>query len=104
MAGIGFQLKNLFKGNSFFWRIKAFAFSSVVIAGPMILCILLITISQYFLEIMGTEPKEKEIFLGGTLYSFVFSQLLTGGFTMLFSRYLADQFYTEKQENILSSL
>ncbi|EKN69244.1 hypothetical protein BABA_11036 [Neobacillus bataviensis LMG 21833] len=104
MAGIGFQLKHLFKDNSFFWGIKAFAFSSIVIAGPMILCILLITLSQFFLELMYTPYYEKEIFLGGTLYSFVFSQLLTGGFTMLLSRYLADQIYADKEENILASL
>jgi len=104
MAGIGFQLKNLFKENSFFWRIKAFAFSSIVIAGPMILCILLITLGQWFLGQLGTPFQERELFLGGTLYSFVFSQLLTGGFTMLFSRYLADQLYLGKRENVLSSL
>jgi polysaccharide biosynthesis protein PelG len=102
MAGIGFQLKNLFNDNSFFWRIKAFAFSSIVLAGPMLLCILLITLAQYFLDF--TKPYEKDLFLAGTLYSFIFSQLLTGGFTMLFSRYLADQLYAEKYENILSSL
>lgn len=104
MAGIGFQLKNLFKGNSFFWRMKAFAYSSVVIAGPMILCILLITLAQFSLGKLETPFSERELFLGGTLYSFVFSQLLTGGFTMVFSRYLADQIYLEKKENVLSSL
>lgn len=104
MAGIGFQLKNLFTNNSFFWRIKAFAFSSIVIAGPMVLCILLITLAQYFLNLMETPFYERELFQAGTLYSFIFSQLLTGGFTMLFSRYLADQLYAGDEENILSSL
>ncbi|MED1568639.1 exopolysaccharide Pel transporter PelG [Bacillus paramycoides] len=104
MAGIGFQLKNLFKNNSFFWRIKAFAFSSIVIAGPMVLCIVLITLAQYFLTFMRTPFFEKELFQAAVLYSFIFSQLVTGGFTILFSRYLADQFYTGTEENILSSL
>jgi uncharacterized membrane protein len=104
MAGIGFQLKNLFKDNSFFWRIKAFAFSSITVAGPMILCILLITLAQSFLVKIHTPFFERELFLGGTLYSFVFSQLITGGFTMLFSRYLADQLYSGNHENVLSSL
>ncbi|WP_042461042.1 exopolysaccharide Pel transporter PelG [Neobacillus dielmonensis] len=104
MAGIGFQLKHLFKDNSFLGKIRAFTFSSIVIAGPMVLCITLMTLSEYVLELMDTPYYEKEMFLGGTLYSFVFSQLLTGGFTMLLSRYLADQIYQEQQDNILSSL
>jgi polysaccharide biosynthesis protein PelG len=104
MAGIGFQLKNLFKENSFLWRIKGFAFSSIVVAGPMVLCILIIVLAQSFLSKINTPFYERELFQAGTLYSFVFSQLITGGFTMLLSRYLADQLHSGKHENVLSSL
>lgn len=104
MAGIGFQLRNLIKENSFFWGIKGFAFSTIVIAGPMILCIFLITVAQHFLNIMNTPYFERELFLAGTLYSFVFSQLITSGLIMLATRYLADQLFARKNENVLSSL
>jgi polysaccharide biosynthesis protein PelG len=104
MAGIGFQLRNLFKNNSFYGGTKALAVSSVVIAGPMILCIALITMAQLFLLKSDAPFYERELLLAGTLYSFVFSQLITGGFTMLFSRYLADLLFANRKENILSSL
>lgn len=104
MAGIGFKLRKLIKDNHFFWGIKTISFSSIVIAGPMILCILLIAVAQYFLYRMNTPYFERELFLAGTLYSFIFSQLLTGGIIMLVTRYLADQLYKGKNENVLASL
>jgi polysaccharide biosynthesis protein PelG len=65
---------------------------------------LLINAAQFFLGRAGATFSETELFLAGTLYSFVFSQLITGGFMLLLSRYLSDQLYSQKYENILSSL
>ncbi|MFD2043807.1 exopolysaccharide Pel transporter PelG [Ornithinibacillus salinisoli] len=104
MAGVGIQLKKLVKDKSFFGGVKAFTFSSIVITGPLFLCILLLTVAQQFLELTSTPYYERELFLAGMLYSFVFSQIITSGFIMVGTRYLADQIYENKEENILSSL
>jgi uncharacterized membrane protein len=37
MAGIGFELKKLFSGNSILLKLRANLFSGIVIAGPMIM-------------------------------------------------------------------
>ncbi len=53
MAGIGFELKKLFKERSLFYDIKAYFISSLVSIGPVFLCILLITVMQYSMKAMG---------------------------------------------------
>ncbi len=104
MAGIGFHMKNLFKDSRFYSGTKAITYSAIVITGPMVLCVLLITFAQYFLDKMHTPFNEKELFLAGVLYSFIFSQMITSGMTMVLFRYVADQLFLKKIESILASL
>ncbi|TFE01719.1 exopolysaccharide Pel transporter PelG [Jeotgalibacillus salarius] len=104
MAGIGFELKRLFSEKSLFYRGRAYATSTIVIAGPLLLCILIITASQLFLRYIEAPFGQRELFLGAVQYSFIFSQLAAGGFVLLLSRYLSDQLYNKDENNILSSL
>ncbi len=57
MAGIGFELKKLFKEHSLFYDIRAYFISSLVSIGPTCLCIVLITTMQYFMKVMGESYK-----------------------------------------------
>ena len=104
MAGIGFQLKKLVDNGKNYGGLRAFAYSSIIISGPMIFCIIQLLIGQKLLVESGSSFTEREYLLTGTMYSFVFSQLLTGGFLMIVTRYVSDQIYLKKEENILSSL
>lgn len=104
MAGIGFQLKKLVDNSKNYGGLRAFTYSSVIISGPMILCIFQLLIGQKLLMESGSTFMERELLLTGTMYSFVFSQVITGGFLMVVTRYVSDQIYLEKEENILSSL
>lgn len=104
MAGIGFQLKKLVDSRKNYGGLRAFAYSSVIISGPMILCIIQLLIGQKLIMDSGSTFMERELLLTGTMYSFVFSQVITGGFLMVVTRYVSDQIYLNKEENILSSL
>nr|WP_257989792.1 exopolysaccharide Pel transporter PelG [Bacillus infantis] len=104
MAGIGFQLKKLANNGKRYGGLRAFAYSSVIISGPMILCIVQLLIAQKLLAVSGAGFSERGLLLSGTMYSFVFSQIITGGFIMVVTRYVSDQIYLEKEDNILSSL
>ena len=42
MAGIGFELKKLFKDSGFFSNLRAYAYSALVSLGPFILCTIVI--------------------------------------------------------------
>lgn len=104
MAGIGFQLKKLYNSSTILLNMRAYGYSAVVTVGPMLLCILLILITRQLLLLIGTAPNEVELFMAGAQYAFIFSQIITGGFTFTISRYVADQTYLEKDDYILSSM
>lgn len=104
MAGIGFQLKELYDQSNFLGQIRAMSFSAIVATGPMFLTILLITVVREWLLALGTPQGEVLLFMSTTQYAFIFSQLLTGGFLFIISRYVADQTFLEQETKVLSSL
>lgn len=104
MAGIGFQLKELYNQSTFFAQLRAYGFSAVTAVGPMFLSIMLITATREWLMYLNTPSSEVNIFMASVQYVFIFSQILTGGFLFVISRFLADQMFMEKEENVLSSM
>ncbi|WP_342527915.1 exopolysaccharide Pel transporter PelG [Chryseomicrobium sp. FSL W7-1435] len=104
MAGIGFQLKELYDQSNFLGQLRAMSFSAIVATGPMFLTILLITVVREWLLVIGTPLSEVLLFMATTQYAFIFSQLLTGGFLFLIARYVADQTFLEQETKVLSSL
>ncbi|MGO5090936.1 exopolysaccharide Pel transporter PelG [Clostridium sp. LCP25S3_F10] len=104
MAGIGFELKRLFKERSLFYDIRAYFISSLVSVGPTFLCILLITTMQHFMKVMGESYKSVEYFVTIIVYCFSFSLIITGGFSLLISRYVSDCIYEGNKEKIVPSL
>lgn len=104
MAGIGFQLKELYNQSNFFAQLRAYGYSAVTAVGPMFLSILLITAAREWLMHLDTPSSEVNLFMASVQYAFVFSQILTGGFLFVISRFVADQTFMEKEENVLSSM
>lgn len=103
MAGIGFELKKLFREQGLLNNAKAYAYSSVTTIGPMILCMLMIVFLQLLMSSSGVAFLERELFLATVVYSFIFSVLITGGLSMVLTRFIADMMYAEKYEHLLSS-
>jgi len=92
MAGIGFRLQKLLSGESYTDLIKAYAFSSIIATGPMIVVI----ISLSVVHNMGKawmSPEEAAYFVGLVVYCFAFSMLGSGGVLYLVTRYLADHYF-----------
>lgn len=104
MAGIGFQLKKMFNERGLLANVRAYSYSAIVTVGPLALCILLMTVAQQLLISVNTPYAERELFLAATQYALIFSQIITGGFNLIVSRYIADQLFLEKYENILASM
>lgn len=104
MAGIGFQLKALYNQSHFFSQLRAYGYSAVTAVGPMLLSILLITLTREWLLFLHAPSRELNIFMAAVEYAFIFSQIITGGFLFVISRYVADQTFIEKEENVLSSM
>jgi uncharacterized membrane protein len=104
MAGIGFELKKLFRGKGYIENVKAYFVSSLVTVGPMLLCISLTTLLQQLLYKAGVAFTQRELFQAVTVYSFVFSLVVSSTATMLVSRYIADKAFLKQYDRIMSSL
>jgi len=104
MAGIGFELKKLFKDSGFFSNLRAYAYSALVSLGPFILCTIVIVAIMQFLGYMDVSFKDKELFIASVVYAFIFSQIIASGFKMMITRFIADMLYGEKFEYIMPSL
>ncbi|MBD2867541.1 exopolysaccharide Pel transporter PelG [Paenibacillus arenilitoris] len=103
MAGIGFELRKLFNGHGLFNNVVAYAYSSLTTIGPMILCMFMVVGMQWLMTLSGVSFLEKELFLTTIVYCFIFSVLITGGLSMVLTRFIADMMYMKKYEHLLSS-
>ncbi len=71
MAGIGFELKKLFKDSGFFSNLRAYAYSALVSLGPFILCTIVIVAIMRFMGYMDISFKDRELFIA-QLYMHLF--------------------------------
>ena len=103
MAGIGFQLKNLFEKEGLIANVKAYINSTLVTIGPTVICIITITSLNFLLKYLGVSIAEIELLQASIMYSFIFSLILSSGFCMILSRYIADKLYEKNLNDIPSS-
>ncbi len=103
MAGIGFELKKMFSQKGLLSIIKAYGYAGVVCVGPMLLGVALLLgirlIAQYF----GTSEAEIELLNSMVTYTLLVSLIVTSAFSMVTTRYTADQLYMEKESMVMPS-
>lgn len=104
MAGIGFELKKLFKDKGLLSTIRAYLYSTFVTVGPIIISVLVITSLQFLLKNIGIKTNRRELLQATIMYAFVFSVIVSSGYCMMLSRYLSDRLYMERKEDVLPSL
>ncbi|KHD37516.1 hypothetical protein NL50_04885 [Clostridium acetobutylicum] len=104
MAGVGFQLKKLYNHKSLLLDFRTLMYSSIVIVGPQLLCIAAIAFFQIIMSNANVSFKDKELFLASTLYCFIFSQIITSGFSMIITRYISDKLFAKEYNKVLPSL
>ncbi|CAM4060306.1 exopolysaccharide Pel transporter PelG [Paenibacillus alkaliterrae] len=103
MAGIGFELRKLFNSQGLLNNAIAYAYSSLTTIGPMMLCMFMVMGMQWLMTLSGASFLEKELFLTTIVYCFIFSVLITGGLSMVLTRFIADMMFMKKYEHLLSS-
>lgn len=104
MAGIGFELKRLFADKSVYGYSKAFSYTVMVTLGPFILMVFM-TLSIQAMLIMFEKPFAlSELYVVSVIYPFIFSHILSSGFSMLATRYISDKLYMKKYIDILPSM
>lgn len=104
MAGVGFELKKLFrKKGGYLGTAKAYTVSAIVTEGPMVLSILMMFSIKRLLKLFGAAYGTQEIYLISTTYIMVFSLLFSNTLLMFVSRYISDCIYQKRSEDILPS-
>ena len=103
MAGIGFELKKLFKRKGLFAAFRAYGYAGIVCTGPMLLGIILLLGVMYLCEKTGGTRHERELLICMITYTLLASLLVTSFFSMVVTRFIADMLYEEKKEAILPS-
>ncbi|WP_313992999.1 exopolysaccharide Pel transporter PelG [uncultured Selenomonas sp.] len=104
MAGVGFELKRLFQARTAAGHIKAYSYSAIVTTGPFALLTSMVLAIQMLFQLYGADADESAVFLGAVVYAFVFSQLLSCGFTIVLTRYLADCITVQHYRDVTPSL
>jgi polysaccharide biosynthesis protein PelG len=104
MAGIGFELKKLFSGNSILLKLRANLFSGIVIAGPMIMGAVLLIGIKYLAVNADASLHQQDLLIVVVTYSLLFSLLLINTLSYVLSRFVADMVYTEQNQFILPSM
>lgn len=104
MAGIGFELKKVFRGGSVFAVLRGYSLAAVVTEGPMVLMILLLFTLQRLLVGFGAAYRLREQFLFLMTYAMIFSLLLTGTVQLFLDRFISDCIYQHRLADVLPAL
>ena len=104
MAGVGFELKKLFRARTAVGHVKAYAYASVVTTGPFLLMTGMVLAVQLLFFLHGVAVADAMLFVASVAYVFVFSQILSSGFTMVLTRYLADCLSVGHYRDVTASL
>lgn len=103
MAGIGFELKKMFQKKGLFAILKAYGYAGIVCVGPTILGIILLLGIRLLAGIGGAGEQETELLNCMITYTLIASILITNTFSLITTRYTADQLYEEKKDAIMPS-
>lgn len=103
MAGIGFELKKLFRKKGILAFFRAYGYAGIICTGPMLLGILLLLGIIFLCSIAGVSQHGRELLICMITYTLLASLTVTGFFSMVVTRFIADMLYEEQEKQILPS-
>ncbi len=103
MAGIGFELKRLFKRKGLFATMRAYGYAGIVCTGPMLLGVLLQVGILVLCGMWGVDRASQDLLVCMVTYTLLASLMLSSFFSMPVTRFLADMLFAEREDEILPS-
>ena len=104
MAGIGFELRRLSQGETYFSLLRAYAYAGVVSSGPWVLSILAI-LALGLLSVGFVIPAVAVTqFQVSVTWLIALSLIYTGGFQLIFTRYVADRLFERAPGAVVANL
>ena len=104
MAGIGFELKKLFKQQGILRLMRAYGYTGLVTAGPMLLGVFFLMGIGFIGQFFGLDAHQRELLNAMITYALLGSLVLTGYVSMTLSRYISDMLYTKQEKRVMPSL
>ncbi|MCH5342943.1 MAG: exopolysaccharide Pel transporter PelG [Acetatifactor sp.] len=101
MAGIGVRLNRIFSKNTITTSLIGFGYSMVITVAPMFLVIIAVMVMQALLGFSKIGYADRELYSCTVLYIFIFALLTASPFNAVLSRYMSDEIYNEKFDNIM---
>ena len=103
MAGIGFELKKVFKKKGILAAIRAYGYAGIVCTGPMILGEILLLGLRFTALESGAGESDIRLVNSLVTYTLLASLMITNIFSLVTTRYTADMLYREKKERVMPS-
>ena len=103
MAGIGFELKRLFRRKGLFATMRAYGYAGIVCTGPMLLGVLLQVGILVLCGLWGVGRANQDLLVCMVTYTLLASLTLASFFSMPVTRFLADMLFAEREDEILPS-
>lgn len=103
VAGIGFELKRLFRRKGLFATMRAYGYAGIVCTGPMLLGVLLQVGILVLCGLWGVGRANQDLLVCMVTYTLLASLTLTSFFSMPVTRFLADMLFAEREDEILPS-
>jgi len=103
MAGIGFELKKIFREQSIFHTLRGSIYSSFATIGPVVMIVTALIAMYIVLDYVKVGYAERDLFASTILYVFIFALIITAPLNSVLSRYISDKIFEEKKEDILPS-
>lgn len=101
MAGIGFELKKLFRKKGVLNTAKAYGYATVICAGPMLLGVLLLLGIMALCGFFRVATHTRELLICMITYTLLASVTVTSFFSMVVTRYVADMLFEEENGSVL---
>ncbi len=103
MAGIGFELKKLFRKQGFFASVRAYGYTAVITTGPMLLGVVLLLGLKQICDFAGVSTFDRELLNSMVTYTLLASLTVTSYFSLIVTRFIADMLFEERNEEVLPS-
>ena len=103
MAGIGFELEKLFSKKGIFALARAYGYSGVICAGPMLLGMVLLMGVRMLAAWGGVDRAHQELLTCMITYTLLASLMVTNCLSMVTTRYVADALYDHEGGRVMPS-
>lgn len=104
MAGIGFEIRKILKRKSFLSLLQAYGYAGIISSGPWVLSILSVLLIGILAQVVSNKDQSVMQFLVAVTYLMAASLILTGAIQLLFTRFVADQIYANREDRVIPNL